>query len=224
MEVDLAARLRAETRVLHAQAEGTPFMARLIAGRTDRASYCLMLRNLHPLYRALEARAVHLPPRSPVALLFAPGLARLAALEADLTFLQGPDWPQTLPVLPAGSGYARHLEGIGPAQRHLLAAHAYVRYLGDLAGGQQLRGIVARSLQLPEAAGTVFYDFGAAVEVQRLAQAFRQALNHCAEGASQSQEIVAEAQLAFRMHHALFTELEAARTLPGSGTAATAMR
>lgn len=225
MEADLAGRLRAETRLLHDQAERSPFMARLLAGHTDRASYCLLLRNLHPIYQALEAGAARLSGHhAAIAQLFAPGLARLAALEADLQFLQGPAWPQTLPVLPAAAGYGRHLAGMGPAQSHLLAAHAYVRYLGDLAGGQQLRGIVARSLQLPDAAGTAFYAFGATVHVQRLVQDFRQALNQCTSDATESQDIVAEAQLAFRMHHALFTELEAARASAGSGTASATTR
>ncbi|MGE4243393.1 heme oxygenase (biliverdin-producing) [Ramlibacter sp.] len=224
MEVDLAGRLRAETRVLHAQVERSPFVARLLAGQTDRAAYCLLLRNLHPIYLALEEGAARLSDSASIAQLFAPGLARLAALEADLDFLAGPDWRQSLRVLPAAAAYGHRLNGLGPARAHLLAAHAYVRYLGDMAGGQQLRGIVARSLHLPVSEGTAFYAFGAPDDVRRQVQAFRQGLNRCAAGPGEAQDIVDEARLSFEMHHALFTELEAARTEPGSGAEGAATR
>ena len=216
MEADLSGRLRAETRLLHSRAERSPFIARLLAGQTDRASYGLLLRNLHPIYQAMEAGAAQLMHDKAVAQLFAPGLARLAALEADLHVLQGPDWPHVLPVLPAAAAYGRYLAGLGSGQVHLLAAHAYVRYLGDLAGGQQLRGIVARSLQLPSATGTAFYDFGDQPTVQQRVQAFRLALSACVKSASELEGVVAEAKLAFRMHLALFTELEQERTALGS--------
>lgn len=211
MEKDVAGLLRAETRLLHQQAERSPFIARLLAGRTDRAAYCSLLRNLHPIYQALEAGAVRLASRPGVAQLFVAELTRLPALEADLRCLHGPAWASALPVLPAAAAYAGHLERLGPAQSHRLAAHAYVRYLGDLAGGQQLRAIVARSLHLQGAAGTSFYAFGAPPDVQRLFQDFRVALGRCAEGPAQTQELVAEAKLAFELHLELFVELEAAQ-------------
>jgi heme oxygenase len=208
--LDLAGELRTQTRLLHAQVEGTPFMTRLLAGRTQRAGYCLMLRNLHPIYQSLESVAQGLAVPPALAPLFADELLRLPALEADLAFLHGQHWRHELAVLPAAEAYGRHLDALAPAQQSLLAAHAYVRYLGDLAGGQQLRGIVARSLQLPGADGTAFYAFGAPDDVQRLTQAFRSGLNRCAGSQAEAAAIVAEAQRAFRMHHRLFTELEAA--------------
>jgi heme oxygenase len=207
---DLAGRLRAETRALHRQAEGSAFMARLLGGTVDQPGYCLLLRNLHAIYQALETAAAHLPGPSAVAQLFDAHLLRLPALEADLHFLHGPAWAAELPVLPAAAVYARRLDDFGPQQGHLLAAHAYVRYLGDLAGGQQLRVIVARSLHLQGAEGTAFYAFGAAAQVQRLLQAFRSSLNRCAVDEAQARDIVAEAQLAFEWHIALFAELDAA--------------
>ena len=45
-------------------------------------------------------------------------------------------------------------------QPALLAAHAYVRYLGDLAGGQALGRIARQAYALPDGAGTRFFDFG----------------------------------------------------------------
>ena len=203
---DLAGQLRAETRLLHRQVESSPFMARLLAGHTDRATYCLLLRNLHPIYQSMEAGAARLPVSSDLKRLFQDELLRLGALEADLDFLQGPQWRIDLPIVPAATAYSRHLDAIGAAEHHLLAAHAYVRYLGDLAGGQQLSGIVARSLRLTGAAGTAFYAFGTPADVQRLIRSFRSALNE--SGQSHARHVVDEAKRAFQMHGQLFAELD----------------
>ena len=97
----------------------------------------------------------------------------------------------------------RHLTELKP---QLLAAHAYVRYLGDLSGGQILTGIVARSLGLPldagDNSGTDFYNFGGPDEVRLLSNDFRTGLAMLtADG------IVAEGKLAFEMHGQLFDEL-----------------
>lgn len=43
----------------------------------------------------------------------------------------------------------------------LLLAHAYVRYLGDLSGGQIIGGRIRRAYGLKGKAGTAFYDFSA---------------------------------------------------------------
>lgn len=207
MVLDLAGLLRAETRTLHAQVEGSPFIARLLRGQTGRSAYGLLLRNLHPIYEALEGAAARLADAT-LRQLFDAELWRLRLLEADLDFLHGAHWRREMPVLPAAAAYARHLETLAAGPQHLLAAHAYVRYLGDLAGGQQLRVIVARSLGLPGDAGTAFYGFGAPADVRRLVQAFRSALN--ALGDAHAAALVAEAQLAFRLHGRLFDELERA--------------
>jgi heme oxygenase len=42
-----------------------------------------------------------------------------------------------------------------------LLAHAYVRYLGDLSGGQIIGGRIKRAYGLKGKEGTAFYDFSA---------------------------------------------------------------
>jgi heme oxygenase len=110
----------------------------------------------------------------------------------------------------------------------LLAAHAYVRYLGDLHGGQMLKRLVARSLAVagvgadPASAAvdaTRFYDFGSDDEVLALRQAFRTGLAHIDVDAATADRLVVEARWAFQQHVALFTEL-AATTAPGPMPAA----
>jgi heme oxygenase (biliverdin-producing, ferredoxin) len=206
----LPERLRHETRELHAATERSGAMAALLAGRLPRAGYHAMLRNLHALYAALEA-ALHAPQAHPaLALLPVHHLARSAALAEDLSSLHGPDWAAELPLLDAARDYAQRLRALAAAQSALPVAHAYVRFLGDLHGGQVLRRLVARHFGLSGEAGTRFYDFGAEAQVLAQRQALRQALGGLPLDAGQQDAVVAEARWAFVQHQRLFEELAAA--------------
>jgi heme oxygenase len=205
----LAERLRAETRELHAVTERAGIMPALLRGQLDRHSYCLLLRNLHAIYAALEpalARHAAHPQLGPVVF---PALFRQAALADDLTALYGSAWADDLALQPAAQRYVQRLHAIEVAAPALLAAHAYVRSLGDLSGGQLLRRIVAESLGLSRdgSAGTRFYDFGPAADVARHLAAFRAGLNALPVDADQADAIVAEAKAAFERHAQLFVQL-----------------
>jgi heme oxygenase len=62
---------------------------------------------------------------------------------------------------PALSDFLIHIEDLATStgKAPLLLAHAYVRYLGDLSGGQIIGGRIRRAYKLPSTAGTAFYDF-----------------------------------------------------------------
>ena len=215
----LAQRLKAETKALHTAAERSRFMAVLLRGKMGRAPYCAMLRNLHAIYAALEpalARRARHPVIAPV---FLHGLVRTDALADDLLALHGADWAMAFELLPTSLRYVAHLHAIEAAQPERQLAHAYVRYLGDLSGGQMLRRIVAASLQLPRAlgadCGTAFYDFGDAASAQALTLALRAGLDEVVVDDAGAAAIVAEARLAFEWHHRLFDELALANGLSG---------
>jgi heme oxygenase len=202
-----AERLRADTRLLHAEVERAGIMPRLLRGELGRAGYCALLRNLHEIYRLLEdalRRNASLPQLAPVVL---PALFRAEALGEDLGALHGPGWPH-LPLVPATQAYAARLRDVERDAAALLLAHAYVRYLGDLSGGQIVRRIVGASLGLADGAGLRFYDFGDGPRRQRLADDLRRGIDSaCAPAALEP--LVAEAQLAFRLHARLFEQLAA---------------
>ena len=206
MAVELAARLKAETHTLHRQVERSTFMAELLGGRLGKAAYVLMLRNLEPIYFELEAGLLRHAANAQVRPVFHPPLFRLQALHRDLGRLHGEFWGDELELVNGCTAYVARLRHLIEFEPELLAAHAYVRYLGDLSGGQMVANIVARSLGLRGNEGgnwgTDFYDFGGTDEVLRLSQAFRSGLAVLtAEG------IVAEAKLAFEMHGRLFVDL-----------------
>lgn len=220
---DLPERLRLETRDLHALSERSGVMRSLIDGQLDRSGYVALMRNLHALYAALEAALNRHPDEPALAVLGAPLFHREAALASDLAALHGPDWQAALPLVPATAVYVARLQALADTDPVLLAAHAYVRYLGDLHGGQMLKRLVTRSLAASgegaPVAATRFYDFGTDDEVLALRQAFRAGLARVAVDAATADRLVTEARWAFKQHVDLFTELEA---VAPSGTHAAA--
>ncbi len=210
MNLSLAERLKSETRTLHTAAERSVFMGVLLRGKMEHAAYCALLRNLHAIYAAMEPALARHAVHPAIAPVFAAALARTQSLAADLDALHGPGWGAALAVQPSGAQYVLRLQQIDADEPELLLAHAYVRYLGDLSGGQMLSRIVAQTLRLPAGKGTAFYDFGDASETTQLTRAFRDGLQAVAVGEPGVDAIVAEACSAFQRHQALFNELAAA--------------
>jgi len=210
LTADLPQRLQRETHDLHHQAERTGLMASLLSGRIAQPVYCALLRNLHALYEALEL-ALRQPLASRLlAPLDMPALSRSASLAADLDVIHGPGWAEAWPLQAATSGYIARLEHLGRIDSPALVAHAYVRYLGDLHGGQLLRARVAKGLGLTGEAGTRFYDFGPADRVLALRGAFRQMLAGLPLSADDCSLVVAEARWGFEQHRRLFEQLQPA--------------
>lgn len=207
---DLPSRLRLGTRDLHTAAERTGLMAGLLEGRIERAAYCALLRNLHAVYAALEA-ALASPHRHPgVAAFDQAAWRREAALAADLQRLHGPRWADEIALQPAAADYVHRLQDLGTRGSPALVAHAYVRYLGDLHGGQLLRRRVAEALGLPADEGVAFYDFGPAAVVQGLRLQCRAALAALALAPEEQDAVLSEARWGFEQHIVLFDQLAAA--------------
>jgi heme oxygenase len=206
----LSAQLRTQTWPAHRRVESTPFVRTMLRGGLSLPAYCLLLASLHPIYAALEAGLQRHAGRPEVAMIDAAPLRREAALADDLAHLHGVDWRDALAAQPQALAYAAHLRGLAERAPALLVAHAYVRYLGDLSGGQTLRRIVAGSLGLPGDRGMRFYDFGLPAQAAALAGGLRQSLDRIEADEATCHAIVAEAEEAFARHERLFGELEAA--------------
>lgn len=213
MSVSLARRLREATSAPHRQAERRPFMADLIAGRCGLCSYLQLLHNLLPIYQALEP-LMQLHEQHPwVGGVWSPLLARRQALVQDIAHLQGLGRCEPSQALAASQVYAQHLTQLLPSARPTeaqvarLLAHAYVRYLGDLSGGQVLQRVVARSLGLSKGLGTAFYDFGPPEQVLALRQRFVAGLEALPAHGECADAAVNEACWSFSQHLHLFDEL-----------------
>ena len=203
----LARALRDRTKVLHTEAERTGAMQALLRGDLALPTYRELLRNLHAVYAAMEPALRRHAGEASIAPLFDATLFRADALAADLRVLGDSSADSALPLRPATLAYVRRLREIDAGAPGLLAAHAYVRYLGDLSGGQILARVVTRAYGLAPGRGTRFYDFGAPDQVAAKVEAFRRGLDALPCDAAGASTIVDEACWAFERHTELFTQL-----------------
>ena len=87
-----------------------------------------------------------------------------------------------------------------------MIAHHYVRYLGDISGGQVIAVRVADLYNVaPEA--LKFYDFSAIGKIPPYRTNYRQRLDNLPLTARQRTELIGEANTAFGMNSALFADL-----------------
>jgi heme oxygenase len=197
----LADRLREATKALHVEVERTPFIRAMLKKQLPQPDYVRLLRNLYALYAALETALFEHRKHPVIAPIFEPRLFRAAAIERDLLQRGGERWSE-IPLARAMEKYVARIRGLETSEPALLAAHVYVRSLGDLNGGRVLRRIV----------GGAFYDFGSPELTAELSSALRARLASLDPGDSTSQAIVLEAKAAFARHGELFAELEEGRT------------
>jgi heme oxygenase len=205
----LAARLREATWPSHRLAERTGFMVALLAGRLDRAAYALLLRNLEPLYVALESGLERHSGDPVIAAFRRPSIYRAPALRADLAMIAGPAW-STLPLMPAARAYVERLGELTAAWPAGLLAHAYVRYMGDLSGGQLVGAVVRRKYTADVAAASAFFDYGAGFDADATRQSLREGFDAAPLAAADATAVIGEAVEAFGRHARLFDELRAA--------------
>ena len=204
----LAGRLRDATGAAHTAAERTAFVKHLFKGTLPRDGYVGFIRALHPVYVALEAAMAAHQHDAAVGMVYDPGLDRAASLEQDLEFCAGKDW-RAIPVVKAASEYADHLTGLGTRMPRGLVAHAYVRYLGDLSGGQMMGRSVAKVYQAGEA-GTNFYNFKGISDLNGRKNTYRAALTALPLSAKEQDEVVQEAIAGFDYAKRMFEDLDKA--------------
>jgi heme oxygenase len=206
----LSVRLRASTRSMHVRAERAGAMALLLRGALDGPRYARLVRALQALYGALEGALARHAAHPAIAPLGAAALRRTEALAHDLAALRAAGLVDPRAALPpAALAYVARLAELDAGEPVRLVAHAYVRYLGDLAGGQALAPIVERAYALAPGAATRFYAFGARDAVAAQAGALRAALDTLPLSPSEADAIVDEAIDAFARHVALFEEIAA---------------
>lgn len=210
MNHNLAMRLRTGTQESHTLAENTAFMKLFLKGIVIRDIFRRFLANLYFVYVALESEILWYRTDSVVGLMYFPILERSKALEQDLAFYYGDDWRDQVTPSAATLRYVMRIHAIANDYPELLVAHAYVRYMGDLSGGQGLRAIARVSLDLPADQGTAFYEFEVlpTVEMKRAFKGkYRDALNTLPIGGEQVTQIVEEANLAFKLNRDVMHDL-----------------
>ncbi|WP_222710478.1 heme oxygenase (biliverdin-producing) [Quadrisphaera setariae] len=202
-----AARLRRETAEAHGAAERSPFMEELLSGSLGPAALTTFLAQVHHLYAVLEP-AVDAARDDVVVAPFADDrLRRLPAVSADLRAHAGEGWREHLVPLPAAERYAERLRQVAtwPAG---LVTHHYLRYLGDLSGGQVVRRLLARAYGWPEAE-LRSWDFPGVPSPKRYRDHYRSLLDAAPWDEAERGRVVEEARRGYRLNEELFDDLSA---------------
>ena len=206
--VPFSAQIRSATAEQHERAESSTFMSDMLGGALDVRAFYRYTGQLWYIYQALEQEAATLAA-DPVAGPFVqPELARLAHLEDDLAHLGGPGWREELTALPAPAPYAARIHECARDWPAGYVAHHYTRYLGDLSGGQVIRGTAAKLWQLPKRGdGVRFYVFDQIGNPAAFKRHYRTLLDELPVDELEKQRVLGECRRAFDLNTDLFAEL-----------------
>lgn len=207
MTSNLATKLREGTKKAHTMAENVGFVKCFLKGVVEKTSYRKLVANLYFVYSVMEEEMERLKEHPIVSKIYFSELNRKASLEKDLHFYYGNNWREQIAISSAGQAYVDRIREIANTQPELLVAHSYTRYLGDLSGGQILKGIAQRAMNLGEE-GTAFYEFADISDEKAFKAKYRQTLDELPVDEATADRIVDEANAAFGMNMRLFNELE----------------
>lgn len=208
MSVNLATMLREGTKQSHSMAENMGFIKCFLKGVVEKKSYRKLVMNFYFVYSAMEEEMDRLRDHPVVSNIYFPQLHRQQSLEEDLRFYFGSNWREEIAISPAGKAYVARIREIANSEPELLVAHSYTRYIGDLSGGQILKKISQKAMNLNEGEGTAFYEFEHISDEKAFKTKYRQSLDELPIDSETAEKIVAEANDAFGMNMKLFQELE----------------
>lgn len=125
-------------------AENVGFVKCFLKGVVEKNSYRKLVGNFYFIYSAMEEEMEKHKNHPIVSKINFPQLYRKQTLEQDLAYYYGANWQSQVKLSPAGSAYVERIREISNSEPELLISHSYTRYLGDLSGGQILKGIAQR--------------------------------------------------------------------------------
>ncbi|HIK37732.1 MAG: heme oxygenase (biliverdin-producing) [Geminocystis sp.] len=207
MSVNLATMLREGTKKSHTMAENMGFIKCFLKGVVEKNSYRKLVANLYFVYGAMEEEMEKLQNHPIVGKIYFPELNRQPSLAKDLQYYYGSNWKNEIQLSPAGQNYVNRIREIAAHSPELFVAHSYTRYLGDLSGGQILKTIAQKAMNL-NGQGTAFYEFEQISDEKAFKNKYRQALNQLPVDLATAQRIVDEANYAFKLNMDMFKELE----------------
>ncbi|WP_448571483.1 biliverdin-producing heme oxygenase [Trichothermofontia sp.] len=208
MSINLATLLREGTKKSHTMAENVGFVKCFLKGTVEKSSYRKLTANLYFVYTAMEEEMERHSQHPIVSKIYFPQLNRKQSLEQDLHYYFGANWRDEVAPSAAAQAYVARIREVSATAPKLLVAHSYTRYLGDLSGGQILKGIAQRAMNLPEGEGTAFYEFASISDEKAFKQLYRQRLDELDIDQATADRIVQEANDAFGMNMKMFQELE----------------
>ncbi|MEV4125290.1 biliverdin-producing heme oxygenase [Nocardia sp. NPDC049707] len=208
--VPFSTAIRTATAQQHEDAENSSFISDMLGGELGIDSYHRYTAQLWFIYRALEDHWNALADDPIAGPFIRPELARTTELERDLAHLIGTDWRAALQALPATAAYAARIDECAREWPAGYIAHHYTRYLGDLSGGQVIRGTAEKLWNLPHRGdGVRFYVFDALGNPAAFKREYRGLLDQLPLDDLERRRVLDEGQRAFALNTAVFAELAA---------------
>ncbi|MEM9087637.1 MAG: heme oxygenase (biliverdin-producing) [Cyanobacteria bacterium P01_F01_bin.53] len=208
MSNNLATQLREGTKKAHTMAENVGFVRCFLRGVVEKKSYRKLVGNFYFIYCAMEEELEKHKDHPIVSKIYFPELHRKASLEEDLAFYYGSNWRDEIVLSKGGQKYVNRIREIGNSSPELLVGHSYTRYLGDLSGGQILKTISQRAMNLAGSDGVAFYEFPTIDDEKAFKDNYRASLGEAPVDEATAEAIVEEANDAFGINMELFKELE----------------
>lgn len=212
----LADLLKAETWSLHAEAEKTGIVADIIRQRVQMVDYLNFIQNLREIYKTLESEMSWLSRFEPLRVFFTSSLFRHQHLNHDYeTLLSQHSALDVGRIHPVTRTYCAHIRDSQTNKPAAMLAHIYVRYLGDLNGGQVLRRLLKSSLDLTDECLT-FYSFLDIQDLHKFRTGLRETLNRIALSEEERDEVSFAAMDAFRFNIAVSKMCQSKPSVHGS--------
>tara|TARA_Y100001968_G_scaffold50821_2_gene41626 strand:- start:2434 stop:3141 length:708 start_codon:yes stop_codon:yes gene_type:complete len=210
MSVDLASQLREGTKKSHSMAENTGFISCFLKGVVEKSSYRKLLSDLYFVYSAMEDQISRLAAEGhPVITnINFKELNRRESIAKDLAFYFGPDWKSILKISTPAQIYVDRINHVAQEKPELLIGHHYSRYIGDLSGGQILKSITEKAMNLNGEEGLNFYIFEQIKDEKNFKNHYRSKLDSLPIDQKIADSIIDEANKAFKYNMDIFKELE----------------
>lgn len=213
MTTKFSKEIKEGTKKSHSAAENTKFVASFLKGVLDPEEYRKLITNFWYVYETMEERLQE--TNDPFVneikkwnvLLF-----RTAFIQRDLRYYYGPMWRDKQIPSEACNKYCYRINEVAEKDPYLLIAHHYTRYIGDLSGGQILKGIAKKALNPREGEGLHFYDFPLIEDAKAFKTEYRSTLDNLKLSREQKDALIEEANYAFKLNMDMFNEMKGSAT------------
>ena len=210
MAVALAPQLREGTKKSHTMAENTGFVACFLKGVVEKKSYRKLISDLYFVYSAMEEEIDRLVYENHPIIknIGFKELFRKETLENDLKFYYGNNWKNLIEISDSAKSYVDRIRFVAKESPELLVGHHYTRYIGDLSGGQILKKIAKKALNINGNEGLDFYEFSMISDEKQFKKSYSDTLNQLPINQEVADQIIEEANQAFTYNMKMFKELE----------------
>jgi heme oxygenase len=178
------------------------FSRALLEGHASALQIAALMRALAPAYALLEQQGPDQASALGASSIPWSALARTTALQHDLAVLAP---VAATPASAAAAIWLEQLKVLAAQAPHRLMAHVYVRYGGDLSGGQQLAAQANAILARHALPALSFWTFES--DVPALKQQLHDGFEQMDLSTEEEEELLEEAELAFHTTQRLLAEL-----------------